>query len=362
MIRIGIVGLGFMGMIHYYGSRNLKGAKVTAICTRDPKKRAGDWRSIRGNFGPRGSKEDLSGIKQYATIDEMVADPDIDLLDICLPSDLHRPAVVAGLKAGKHVLVEKPLTATSDEGRELIRIAEANDRILMVGHVFEYNSTVQALKDLIDSGELGEIYYLHFERTNLGPVRTDVNALWDLASHDVSIMCYLLGRAPTEVTASGRAFINSGIEDTVFATFDFGTTLAHIHASWLNPRKVREITAVGAEKMAVWNDLDVQHPIRIYDKRIVDPEELPDSYDAYKTTVVDGGVHIPPIQSNQPLKAECDHFIECIEQGIRPRSDGYVGLRVLTALEAATTSMASHGERVTIEMPAREDDKHATPV
>ncbi len=242
-------------------------------------------------------------------LDTVLGDVAVQAVAVSTPAATHFEIARKALLAGKHVLVEKPITTVSQQALELIRLAKQQQRILMVGHVFEYNSTVRALKDLIDSGELGDIHYLHFERTNLGPVRTDVNALWDLASHDVSIMCYLFGRAPTEVTAQGRAFINNEIEDVVFATFDFGTTLAHLHSSWLNPRKVREITVVGDKKMAVWNDLDVQNPIRIFDKHIADPEVLPDSYHAYKTAVVDGGVHIPHIACNQPLQAECDHFI-----------------------------------------------------
>ena len=344
MIQLGLIGVGHWGPNIARCFEISGNVELRWLCDLDSSRLAG----IAAKYPHASSAPDFQTV---------LDDDDVEAVAISTPAATHYEITRKALLAGKHVLVEKPITTDSQQALELIRIAKQQHRILMVGHVFEYNSTVQALKDLIDSGELGEIYYLHFERTNLGPVRTDVNALWDLASHDVSIMCYLLGRAPTQVTAWGRAFINSGIEDTVFATFDFGTTLAHIHASWLNPRKVREITAVGGEKMAVWNDLDVQHPIRIYDKRIVDPEELPDSYDAYKTTVVDGGVHIPHIQCNQPLKAECDHFIECIEQGVRPLSDGYVGLRVLSALEAATTSMKSHGEKVAIEMPSDEDDK-----
>ena len=214
----------------------------------------------------------------------------------------------------------------------------------MVGHVFEYNLTIQGLKRLIDSGELGEIHYLNFERTNLGPVRTDVNALWDLAAHDVSIMCYLMGSSPINATARGKAFLNA-VEDTVFATFTFtGGTVAHVHASWLNPRKVRQITAVGSKKMAVWDDLNLQWPIQIYDKRIAGRPEISDTLLAYKTAVVDGGIYIPNIQHNEPLQAECEHFIECIEQGDRPQSDGYSGLRVVLALEAATASMKNQSK------------------
>ena len=344
MIRVGLIGAGHWGP-NIARCFELSGnVELRWLCDLDSSR----LERIAAKYPRASSARDVQTV---------LDDDDVEAVAISTPAATHYEIARKALLAGKHVLVEKPITTDSQQALELIRLAKQQQRILMVGHVFEYNSTVRALKDLIDSGELGEIYYLNFERTNLGPVRTDVNALWDLASHDVSIMCYLLGRAPTEVTARGRAFLNGGIEDTVFATFDFGTTLAHLHSSWLNPRKVREITAVGGKKMAVWNDLDVQHPIRIYDKRIVDPEGLSDSYHAYKTAVVDGGVHIPHTECNQPLQAECDHFIECIEHGVRPLSDGYAGLRVLSALEAATTSMRSHGEKVAIQMPSGEDDE-----
>jgi len=293
--------------------------------------------------------------KTTSQVDEVLVDETVNVVAISTPASTHFEITRRALGAGKHVLVEKPVTLNSKEALQLIRLAQKKQKVLMVGHVFEYNFTIRALKNLIDSGELGEIYYLNFERTNLGPVRTDVNALWDLAAHDVSIMCYLLDSSPVNVTARGQAFLNGGMEDAVFATFTFANgIIAHVNGSWLNPRKVREIIAVGSKKMAIWNDLDLQSPIRIYDKRIVDPSEIPDTFMAYKTAVVDGGVYIPNIQHNQPLQAECEHFIECVEQGGQPLSDGYSGLRVVLALEAATASIKNHSRITPVKMRDRD--------
>lgn len=349
MIRVGLIGTGHWGPNIARSFELAEGAELRWLCDRDGKR----LESISARYPRAMSTEDYQ---------EILADPEVEAVAISTPAATHYALARDAILAGKHVLVEKPMTSDSRQALELIRLAEQRGRILMVGHVFVYNATVRHLKSLIESGELGEIHYLAFERTNLGPVRTDVNALWDLSSHDISIMCYLFDRPPREVAAVGRSFLNGQIEDVVFATFDFGTTLAHLHSSWLNPRKVREITAVGTKKMAVWSDLDLQSPIRIYDKRIELPEVLPDSYHSYKTAVVDGGVHIPHVETNQPLQAECDHFVDCVQRGLQPLSGGHAGLEVVAALEAATTSLEKGGEKVPIRVPAWTIDEPDTPV
>jgi predicted dehydrogenase len=281
--------------------------------------------------------------------EDLIADDGLDAIAIATPVGTHFELAKRALEVGKHVLLEKPMTATAAEGRDLIRIAEEASRVLMVGHVFEYNATIQALKELIDDGELGEVQYMSFARTNLGPVRTDVNAFWDLASHDVSIMTYFLGQAPSDVTARGQAWLNADVEDAVFATFGFPSgVLAHVEVSWLNPRKVRLLTIVGDKKMAVWDDLALQNPIQIFDRHVALPE-VSDTYLEHKTAVVDGGVFIPSIRLNQPLATECEHFLDCVESGARPRTDGKNGLRVVMALEAASASMRNGSAITTIE-------------
>lgn len=290
-------------------------------------------------------------------LDPILADAKVDAVVLATPTNTHYQLVKRCLQAGKHVLVEKPLTTHSGEAEELTRLAGEAGRILMVGHVFEYNASIRAVSDLIRSGELGDLHYMSFERTNLGPVRTDVSALWDLATHDVSIMCDFVGAAPIEVSARGQSYLNKGLDDVVFATFAFpGGIVAHLHASWLNPRKVRQITVVGSKKMVLWDDLDLRHPIRIYDKRVSLPplSEITGSFLEYKTLVVDGGVSTPPVTSNEPLLSECRHFLECVRDLREPRSGGASGLRVVLALEAAERSMRS-GSTVTPVAPAATD-------
>ncbi len=333
MIQIGLIGAGHWGP-NIVRSFELTGrAKVPWIC--DVK------RELLSKIATRHPSS-----RTTTNLEDLLRDPALHAIAVSTPVSTHFDLAGRALAAGKHVLVEKPITANSREARELLKLAEKAGRTLMVGHVFEYNATVRTLKKLIDSGELGRIQYMSFVRTNLGPVRTDVNALWDLASHDVSIMSYFLGRQPTDVTARGQSYLNQAIEDAVFATFSFpGGVLAHVNASWLNPQKVRQITIVGDKKMAVWDDLELQHPIQIFDRHVEIPD-VAETYLEYKTAVVDGGVYLPNVKLNQPLQAECEHFLDCIEKNQRPQSDGRSGLSVVLALEAASRSMLE-GSRVT---------------
>jgi predicted dehydrogenase len=338
MIRIGLIGAGYWGANIAASLEATREAEIAWVC---------DVEEARANQLAKGRTA-----RSTRMLDDVLGDSSISAIAISTPTSTHHMVAKQALNAHKHVLVEKPLTASVAEAIDLIQAARASQRILMVGHVFEYNSTLTAVKQIIKRGELGELYYLSFERTNLGPVRTDVNAMWDLASHDVSIMCDLVGAAPLEVTASGQAFLNRGIEDVVFATFSFANGMkAHVHASWLNPRKVREITVVGSRKMLVWDDLDLQMPVRLFDKR-VEGLNLTTTGDFFehKTRLVDGGVFIPTVPMNKPLQAECEHFLECIRTGNRPKSDGESGLRVVCALEGAMRSLKDGCMTVPIEV------------
>ncbi len=341
MIKIGLVGVGYWGPNIVRSFELTRKATVSWLCDLNP-----DNLSRIADRYPQA--------KPTQNFEDILNDKTVDAVAISTPAGAHYEIAHRALSAGKHVLIEKPITVDSQQAIHLMDLAEQVDRVLMVGHVFEYNFTIRALKDLIDSGELGDIHYLNFVRTNLGPVRTDVSALWDLAAHDVSIMCYLMDACPTDVTARGQSYLNENVEDAVFATFSFKKgIMAHVNASWLNPRKVRKIVVVGSKKMAVWDDLNLSEPIHIYDKRIAALDEIPDTFMDYKTKVVEGGVYIPHIRQNQPLQTECEHFIECIELGLKPISGGYSGLRVVLALEAATASMKKRSRIVSIKMPAQ---------
>jgi len=274
---------------------------------------------------------------------ELLRDDDVDAVLVATPTAAHYELTRRALEAGKDVLVEKPLTTDSHEAAALVRLARELDRVLMVGHVFAYNPAIRAVDELIKAGELGDIYYMSFERTNLGPVRTDVSALWDLAAHDASIMCDFMSATPVSVTANGQSYLNPGIDDVVFATFIFEHGVAaHVHASWLNPNKVRQITVVGSKKMAVCDDLDLRHPVRLYDKRVSLPpiSEITGSFLQHKTLVVDSGAMIPVVQTREPLLGEVDDFFECIISGQKPRADGLSGWRVVALMEAAAQSIA----------------------
>ena len=289
--------------------------------------------------------------KTTANLADLLQDPSLDAVFIATPTATHFPLGKRVLEAGKHVLIEKPMTTRSSEAGELVRLAEERRRVLMVGHVFEYNAAIRAVDELIASGELGEVYYMSFERTNLGPVRTDVNALWDLAAHDASIMCDFMRAAPISVTATGRSYLNPGVEDVVFATFVFaGGAAAHIHASWLNPSKVRQITVVGSKKMAICDDLDLRFPVRIYDKRVglPAPSEITGTFLQHKTLVIDSGATLPVIQSKEPLLAEVDDFFTSILAQKKPRADGVSGWRVVHLMEAASESIARNSAAVAL--------------
>ena len=280
------------------------------------------------------------------SFEQVLNDPLVEAVAISTPTTTHYELACSALAAGKHVFLEKPLTILSADAIDLIRRSKASGLILMVGHVFEYNSAIIEVKRMIETGELGEIIYMNFERTNLGPVRTDVNVLWDLAAHDISIMCAFLEVAPINVTASGLCHLNPGIEDVAFATFSFANgTRAHMHVSWLNPRKIRQITVVGSKRMLIWDDLDVKAPIRLFDKG-AGPNTLGEESSGFLSQEIqlfDNGISIPSVEINQPLQAECTHFIDCLENNSTPRSDGEGGLRVVRILEATMDSLLMGG-------------------
>lgn len=285
------------------------------------------------------------GARTTTDLADILADPDVKAVAVSTPTVTHYHLARQVLEAGKHVLIEKPMTTTVADAESLVQLAESKGLVLMVGHVFMYHAGIRMLKELIDSGEIGDIYYLSFERTNLGPVRTDVNALWDLASHDISILCELMDGPPDSVSAIGQPFLNSSIEDVIFATFNYDDgRKAHVHASWLNPRKIRHLTVVGSRKMVIWDDLDDRAPLQIVDKRVESP--APGTFVEHKTVCVDGGTIIPPLPVPPPLQEECRHFLECVETNATPRSDGKNALMVVRILVAASESLRLNGSTV----------------
>jgi len=283
---------------------------------------------------------------------EALADPAVGAVVVATPTTTHEEVAGAALDAGKHVLVEKPMAASMPAARRLAERAAACQRVLMVGHVFVYNAAVVRAKQAIDSGELGRIYTITMQRTNLGPIRIDVNAAWDLAAHDVSIANYWLGAPPLSASAVGGAWINRGIEDTVFATLRYrDDVLVHLHASWLHPRKTRDIAIVGDRKMLTFDDMDTRVPLRLYDKQVTQERSQPtfvDSFDTFRMAVQEGDVSEPRVEPGQPLRNECEHFLDCVLGGAVSRSGPREGIDVIAALEAIEESLAARGSEVEV--------------
>jgi predicted dehydrogenase len=282
-----------------------------------------------------------------AHYEDLLADEATDAVAIATPATHHYPMAKAALQSGKHVLVEKPLAVEPREARELIEIARAKGKTLMVGHLLLYHPAVKMLKGYIQVGELGDLYYIYSTRVNLGQVRREENALLSFAPHDVSVILFLLGSSPQEVSAVGHGYLQEGIEDVVFVTLRFPQgALAHCHVSWLDPHKIRKFTVVGSKKMAVFDDMESAEKIRIYDRGVDNRSDF-SSFGEFLSLRF-GDIHIPRVEMREPLQIECQHFLDCIEQGKRPLSDGENGLAVLEVIDAASRSLRQGGRPVTL--------------
>jgi len=275
----------------------------------------------------------------------------IDAVAICTPVETHTALVKSALEAGKHVFVEKPFGQNTKVCESLCQLAKNKNLIIVVGHVFLFNASVIALKKIIKSGELGKVLHIEAHRTNLGPVRKDVNAVWDLTSHDLSIFDFLLDDLPEEVSCLGSCKLDPKNEDTTYSTFKYQEgILAHAHASWLNPRKVRQITVIGSEKMALWDDLNLDHPITIYDSSIgLEQSYYSDSFASHRLSYNRGNVVLPSIPTNEPLLEEIKHFTKVIKGKEMNRSSGTYGTEVVKTLRAADKSLRESGKFVKIK-------------
>lgn len=338
-ITVNCIGAGRWGPNVVRAFTNLPDARVNLVCDLKPDR----LQLIRDRIG---------GIETTTDVDRAIEDPAADAVVIATPLETHYELSKRALQAGKHVLVEKPLCKTVAQCEELISSARLREKILAVGHVFLFNGGIRKVREYIDSGELGRIFYLHATRTNLGPVREDVNALWDLASHDLSIFDYWLGQTPETVSVCGQRYVSRDVDDVMTASFTYpGGILAFAYASWLNPRKVREITVVGEKKMAVWNDMDLIEPVRIYNKSIDidDRADYSDSFASFRATIRDGDVLIPRVATGESLVAQCAHFVECITTGKTPLNNAKRGLSVVRTLTAADLSKANDGRAFPVQ-------------
>lgn len=272
-------------------------------------------------------------IQTTNNFEDITRSPDIDAVVITTPVSTHFKIAQDALSHGKDVLCEKPLTIHVKESEELALLAEQKKLILMVGHVFLFNPGIVELKRLIDANEMGDLHYLHAQRTNLGPVRHDVNAVYDLASHDLSIFNFLLGAKPKVLSATAKCYLQKSVEDVAFISLEYpGNVLTHIHVSWLDPKKVRQITVVGTKKMMTWNDLSLTGPVEIYSKHVEKGPYYRD-FGEFNLLVKEGEVKIPFIKNTEPLKQQADHFVDCISNRTRPLADAQSAVEVVSTLE-----------------------------
>jgi predicted dehydrogenase len=335
-LNVAVAGCGYWGPNLIRNLVSLQGCLVKWVCDVDPKRVSH-------------MKQLYPGVDTTPDFEVLVSDPEIDAVMISTPVHLHHEMARKSLQAGKHTFIEKPMASSAMECAELVELAAKNRLTLMVGHTFIYSSPVRKIKELIDSGDIGTVQYISSRRLNLGLFQKDINVAWDLATHDISIILYLLGKVPASVNCQGKAHINRGIEDVTNMSLDFaGGGFATIHSSWLDPNKVREMIIVGSKRMIVYNDNEPLEKIKIYDKRVETPPHY-DTFAEFQYSYHYGDMVAPYIKQVEPLKTECQHFIDCITTGARPQTSGLDGLRVVQILEASSRSLANGGGRVEID-------------
>ena len=340
MIAIGVIGYGYWGPNLVRNLAEVPGARVGFVT--DLRRDRLDLVAARFPYA-----------KTSTDARDLIADPGVDAVAIATPVNTHFDLALAALRAGKHVLVEKPLAANSEEALQLIDEADRRGLVLMVDHTFVYTGAVMKMRELTRAGELGEIYYYDSVRINLGLFQHDVNVLWDLAVHDLSIMDYVLEQQPVAVSATGLSHVPGKPENIAYMTMFFERNLiAHVHVNWLAPVKVRRTMLGGARRMVVWDDLEASEKIKVYDRGIsVNPsaENVYQMLVGYRT----GDMWAPQLAVREALQTEAEHFVECIDHRRVPTTDGHAGLRVVRLLEAATESMRGHGNTVSLATGAR---------
>ncbi len=328
--NLAVVGLG------YWGPNLLRNAYETRKCGRliacdlDPEKR----KRIQTRY---------PAIEVTDDIESLYGDESIDAMIFATPVSTHFPLASRALEAGKHVFVEKPMTAKPEESEKLVELADKNNLRLMTGHTFEYSPPVLKIKEIIESGDLGQVYYVSASRVNLGLHQKDVSVIWDLAPHDFSSIFFWLGEMPVRVSAMGKDYVQKGIPDVAFVNLEFASgAIANVQVSWLSPSKLRRTALIGSDKMLVYDDTENTEKVKIFDKGVnyKDPETFGEYHLSYRT----GDVVSPRIDTYEPLFQEMSHFIECCQTGATPRTDGRNGLRVVKTLDAAERSLRSGGK------------------
>jgi predicted dehydrogenase len=321
-LAIGVAGLGYWGPNLARNFAGLPGVDLRWCCDESAE--------VRARLEPR-----YPDTRFTASLDDLLGDPDLDAVALATPVPSHAALAERVLEAGKHCFVEKPLAQSVADAERAVDAARRADRVLMVGHLLQYHPGVNKLKEIADSGELGDIHYIYGNRLNLGVLRQDENALWSLGAHDVSVLLHLADEEPYEMAARGESYMREGVEDVVFAFLRFPSGLAaHLHLSWLDPHKERRFTVVGSRRMATFDDMDQERKVTVYDKGF---DEKADTYGEYITR--SGDIWSPRVPNDEPLRLECRHFVDCIREGRPPLSDGESGLRVVRVLEGLQQSL-----------------------
>ena len=333
-ISVGIIGCGYWGPNLVRNFRSLPNCRVKAMC---------DLSETRLQH-MRTLYPEIEGMTDY----QQLLKSDVDAVVIAAPVKYHFPLAKASLLAGKHTLIEKPMAASAEECEELIEIAERNGLVLMIGHTFLYSAAVRKIVEIIQSGDIGDIRCINARRLNLGLFQKDINVAWDLAPHDISIILHVLGEFPVSVNCQGNAHVTPGIEDVTNMSLSFRhKRFATIQSSWLEPRKIREMTFVGTRRMIVYDDLQTSEKIRIYDARVERPPHY-DTFAEFHYSYHYGDSYIPHVKQDEPLKVECQHFLDCITKGSRPLSSGRDGLDLVRILEASSQSLKTNGGPVAL--------------
>ena len=335
LISIGVIGCGHWGPNHIRIFSQLTNSRVLMCADLDQKRLS----SVAALF------PDIQVTREYKDI---LTNPAIDAVVVAVPTNFHFKITQEALQAGKHVLCEKPLALLPQECLTLGALASRVGRVLMVGHIFVFNQGIVKLREYIASGEMGRVHYAHSERTNLVPFRYDVNALWDLAPHDISIFNFLFNSVPVSVSARGHKCLGGNLEDLGFAILDYpDNIMVNIHVSWLDPKKVRQITVVGSHKMVSWDDLDSEGPIKLYDKHVEKTSVYYETYGEFQLLSREGSITIPKIGFNEPLKTQAQYFIQCVEKNQPPSlADANRAADVVRTLVAIGESINRKGERV----------------
>jgi len=333
-----VIGLGHWGPNLVRSIESHPRAKVVCAAEKSPERR-------------KLVAERIPGLAIEESFNDCLEKYSFDAVVIAVPTEFHFQVGMRALEAGKHVLMEKPLALNSQEAIELCDEAERRKKLLMTGHVFLYNEGVTACKEIVDRGDLGNLFYMHSIRTNLGPLRSDVNALWDLASHDISIFNYIFGALPMQVTCTGYHLLGRTVEDIAQGTLMYpNNRVAAFFVSWLDPQKKREITIVGDRKMLTFDDMQPDRPLKVYDKGVTisKPAEYADTFNSFRMSIREGDVIQPEVTTGAPLRNECNHFIDCIINNAKPKTDGYNGLDVVRVLEALSRSALEGGRPVSL--------------